>query len=147
MPSARQFFNEAEQQEIVSAIRRTEKMTSGEIRVHIEDLLKGDVLDRAAVVFRQLKMDKTKERNGVLIYLAIRERKFAVIGDEGIHQKVKTDFWDGVKEGMQAEFSQGRFLHGVIQAVEQAGEQLKSYFPISASDKNELSDEITFRNE
>lgn len=144
MPSAKNFFTEAEQQEIIRAIKQAEGFTSGEIRVHLEEKSSGDVLGRASKIFQQLKMHETGERNGVLIYLAIKEKQFAVIGDEGINKKVPDDFWNRIKDGMETEFSQGRFLQGILQAVEQSGEQLKHFFPVSAADKNELSDELSF---
>jgi len=144
MPSANSFFTAAEQQEIIRAIKQAEQVTSGEIRVHLEEKSGGKPLERAAAIFKRLKMHETADRNGVLIYLAIKEKQFAIIGDEGIHRLVQDNFWDGVKNVMEAEFSKGHFLHGIIQAVEQAGEQLKTYFPIHSKDKNELSDELSF---
>ena len=147
MPATKNFFTETEQQEIIRAIQRAEALTSGEIRVHLEEKSGGHVLDRAAKIFNQLKMHETAERNGVLIYLAIKDKQFAIIGDEGINKKVKENFWDEIKEVMQQEFIQGRFMQGIIYAVEQAGEKLRQFFPLSVSDKNELTDELSFNDD
>jgi uncharacterized membrane protein len=89
-------------------------------------------------------MHKTAERNGVLFYLALKDRKFAIIGDEGINNKVPVDFWDGIKEEMKMHFSDGNFTEGLSKAIDQAGKQLKTHFPYRQDDKNELSDEISF---
>jgi uncharacterized membrane protein len=142
--SARDFFTAGDQQEIVAAIRAAELDTSGEIRVHIETTCKGDVLDRAAFLFRQLGMTKTRLRNGVLIYLSVRDRKFAIIGDHGIHRVVPENFWDHIKEDSIRAFKEGRFRDGLISAVAETGEHLKRHFPYKKDDVNELSDEISF---
>ncbi|MFN3940212.1 MAG: TPM domain-containing protein [Chitinophagales bacterium] len=147
MPSARKFFSEAQQNEIVKAIRIAETYTSGELRIHLEAHCKGDVYNRALFVFRKLKMDATAERNGVLFYLAVADKQFAIVADEGINKKVHAHFWDHIKEGMQTEFSQGRFMEGLIQGIEQTAEQLKVHFPFSKNDSNELPNEISFTNE
>ncbi len=110
----------------------------------MENSCKGDVLDNAAHVFKKLKMHKTALRNGVLIYLAVDNKKFAILGDAGIHSKVPENFWDQVKETMAAHFSNGDFTTGLTQGIHMAGEKLKAYFPIMANDKNELSNEISF---
>ena len=91
--------------------------TSGEIRVHIESVCKGDVLDRAAYIFKKLGMSKTAQRIGVLIYLAVRNRKFAIIGDRGIHNKVPPDFWDTIKLKMLDYFRESKFSDGLIYAI------------------------------
>jgi len=118
--------------------------TSGEIRVHIENTVSGDTLDRAAYLFKQLKMHETEQRNGVLIYLAVKNRRFAVIGDIGINQQVGEGFWDGVKETMLTHFREDRFTEGLTEAIRLTGLQLKKYFPYKEEDVNELSDEISF---
>lgn len=110
--SARDFFSPDEQKAITQAIAEAEHKTSGEIRVHIENTLSGDVLDRAAFLFKQLGMSKTAQRNGVLIYLAVKSRQFAIIGDNGIHKVVPEKFWDQIKHEMLADFREGRFTEG-----------------------------------
>lgn len=137
-------FSEEAQQQIRRAVEEAEKNTSGEIRVCIEKSCKDEALDRAARYFYQLNMDKTKLRNGVLIYLAINDRKFAVIGDAGINQVVPANFWDTTKEAMLTLFKQDQLAQGVVTGVTMAGQQLKQYFPYALKDKNELSDDIAF---
>lgn len=137
-------FTEAEKQEITNAIKEAELNTSGEIRVHIEKSCPGDVLDRAAFIFEKLKMHKTKLRNGVLFYLAVKDRKFAILGDAGINARVPEGFWDEVKELMVAHFKNGELAKGLEEGIKMAGEQLKAYFPWQKDDVNELSDEISF---
>ena len=129
---------------ITKAIEGAENQTSGEIRVHVESLCKEDVLDRASWLFKKLKMHETKERNGVLIYLSVNDRKFAIIGDSGINKVVPEGFWDEIKEMMISHFSKGEFASGLINGIEKTGEQLKQYFPWQENDVNELSDEISY---
>jgi uncharacterized membrane protein len=142
--SARSFFNEDEKQDIKLAIKNAELDTSGEIRVHIEDKCKGDVKDRAAYVFKQLGMHKTALRNGVLFYLAVKNRKFAILGDVGINQVVPEDFWDDIRDKMLNDFRENKFSDGLIDGISEAGRQLKQHFPHQTDDINELSDEISF---
>ncbi len=142
---AEKLFSPEEKAQIVSAIRSAETQTSGEIQVHIENHCKGLVLDRAAEVFEMLKMYQTKDRNGVLIYLAVLDHKFAILGDAGINAVVPADFWESTKELMAAHFRQGRFTQGLIEGIHLAGNQLGTHFPFNrSSDKNELSDEVSF---
>jgi uncharacterized membrane protein len=128
----------------VAAIREAENATSGEVRVHIETSCHGDVLDRAAWIFKKLGMNKTQERNGVLFYLAVGDRKFAVIGDAGINAKVPEGFWDNVKELLRTNFVEGKFTEGLAEGIILAGQHLKKHFPHQRDDVNELSDEISF---
>jgi uncharacterized membrane protein len=121
-----------------------EQKTSGEIRVHIDSKCYGNVLDRAAQVFAELNMHQTKLRNGVLFYLAWEDRKFAILGDAGIHAVVPDDFWDNIKIRMQLKFRAGQFKEGLCEGIQMAGEQLKEKFPIAEQDVNELSDKISF---
>ena len=137
-------LNADEQLQIKAAIAEAEKSTSGEIRLFIEDDCKENVLDRAAFIFNELGMHKTKERNGVLIYLAMDSHHFAIIGDGGINSKVKKDFWHDIKLEMQHHFTAGDFVTGLKNGIEMTGDALKEYFPYHKSDKNELSDEIVF---
>lgn len=141
---AKDFFSNAEELQIMNAIREAESNTSGEIRVHIENKCKTEVLDRAAQVFDLLKMQKTVLRNGVLFYLAIRDKKFAILGDVGINAKVPENFWDEIKELMLEYFKKGEFADGLAQGIIRAGEQLKEHFKHQDDDVNELSDEISY---
>ena len=141
---ARKFFTTEQQHEIVEAIRQAEANTSGEIRVHIENHCRGEIMDRSAMVFNILKMNETAERNGVLIYLAIKDKKFSIIGDEGINKMVEHDFWNDVKDMMAGHFRSGNFTEGIIQGVLRVGEKLKTFFPHKSDDINELSDDISF---
>ncbi len=142
---AEKLFSPEEKAQIVAAIQSAEIRTSGEIQVHIENHCKGDVLDRAAEVFETLKMYQTKDRNGVLFYLAVLDHKFAILGDAGINAVVPADFWEKAKDLMAAQFRQGKFTQGLIEGIHLAGEQLGVHFPYNQSgDKNELSDEVSF---
>lgn len=138
------FLSKEQQKSIVQAICDAEKNTSGEIRIHMESSCSCDVLDRATEVFKQLKMHKTALRNGVLIYLSVQDKKFAILGDVGINIKVPDGFWNQIKDGMIGHFTKGEIATGLIDGIAQIGEKLKSYFPIAADDKNELSNEISF---
>jgi len=142
--NVRNFFSEKDQLAIKNAIVQAEKGTSGEIRVHIEDKFTGDVLDQAAFIFKKLKMHETEQRNGVLFYLAVSNRKFAIIGDAGINAKVPEGFWDQIKENMAGHFKNNQFSEGLVKGIREAGEKLVEYFPILENDTNELSDEISF---
>lgn len=142
--SVRKYFSEENKLQITNAIRVAETNTSGEIRVHIEKQCKGDVLDRAAYIFEKLEMHKTQLRNGVLFYLAIEDRKFAILGDAGINQKVPENFWEEIKNEMASKFAEGKFTDGISTGIKKAGEQLKQHFPYQKDDINELSNEISF---
>ncbi len=144
MAAVETFFSKTEQERIVAAIKAAEKETSGEIRVHIDKRCKGDVMDMAAFVFEKLEMHKTELRNGVLIYLAVKDKKFAILGDVGINKVVPENFWEEVKAGMLEEFKKGDFTNGLVKAIGMAGEKLKTYFPYQKDDINELADEISF---
>lgn len=139
----KKFFSQEEQERIVEEIRQAEDKTSGEIRVHLDHHLDGDALEKAKKVFHQLGMTKTKYRNGVLIYLNPQYRKFAIIGDVGIHKVVPPNYWEEVKEEMQKFFRAGKFCDGLCWGIRQVGEQLKIYFPIERDDQNELPDIIS----
>ena len=141
---ASKFFTQEQQAQILAAVKEAENETSGEIRVHIETFCREDVLDRAAWIFKKLGMHSTAERNGVLFYLAISDKKFAVIGDAGINSKVPVGFWDDVKELLQENFRSGRFTEGLSDGIILAGTHLKKHFPHRKDDVNELPDEISF---
>jgi len=133
-----------DRENITTAIRHAEKQTSGEIKLFIEDKCKGNVLDRAAMIFERLEIHKTALRNGVLFYLSIHDHKFAILGDAGINAVVKPGFWDEIKDTTIKHFKSGEYSEGLIKGIGMAAEALKHYFPYDESDKNELSDEIVF---
>jgi len=137
-------FNEEEQQRIRTAIEDAEKHTSGQIRVCIEKSCSENVLDRAAKYFHQLDMHKTRLRNGVLIYVATVDRKFAIIGDAGINKVVPANFWDDTKEDMLEHFKYGNLVEGIVTGLAIAGEHLQKFFPHKKGDSNELPDDIAF---
>ena len=141
---AKDFFTKEQKEEITQAIKEAELNTSGEIRVHIENSFKGIVMDRAADIFKKLQMHKTKLRNGVLFYLAIKNKEFAILGDGGINAKVPEDFWNNIKDQMLEKFKEEKFSEGLSSGIKMAGEQLKVHFPYQTDDVNELSDEISF---
>lgn len=138
------FFTQKDQDLIVEAIREAEQNTSGEIRVHIESKCKEDVLDHAAYFFEKLEMHETKLRNGVLIYLALDHRKFAILGDVGINQVTPDTFWDEIKGSMLNLFKEHKFTEGLISGIRMIGDALKTNFPYQNDDVNELFDEISF---
>jgi uncharacterized membrane protein len=142
--NAASFFTKEQQTEILTSVKEAEKATSGEIRVHIETNCPEDVLDRAAWIFHKLSMHKTAERNGVLFYLAVTDRKFAIIGDGGINSKVPDGFWDEIKDLLRKSFMEGNFTYGLSKGILLTGSQLKVHFPHEKDDVNELSDEISF---
>lgn len=144
MSNARKFFTEDQKERIRQAISRAELNTSGEVRVHLENKCKEDVLDRAAFLFNKLGMQKTELRNAVLFYVAVDDKKFAVIGDSGINALVEENFWEDVKKLLLENFKNGRFTEGLETGIDKAGEKLKRHFPYQTDDTNELSNEISF---
>jgi uncharacterized membrane protein len=143
MSAATDFLSREEEQEIVNAIGSAEKNTSGEIRVHIENTSEKPPLERAQEVFHLLGMDATGARNGVLFYVGVKDRTFAIIGDEGIDKVVENDFWDCTKDVVISHFKGKRFKDGLVEGILKAGERLKQYFPYAEDDKDELSNEIS----
>jgi len=137
------FLTPGQEKEIVEAIIKAEKQTSGEIRVHIEKTSNGDVDERAHDVFHLLKMDETELQNGVLIYVAVEDRSFVICGDKGIDKVVPENFWDKTKEAIENQFKNGDFKNGILEGVLMAGEQLKHFFPFTNNDRNELDNEIS----
>lgn len=146
MSNAITILNREEDQRVVEAIQQAERNTSGEIKVHIENRCKGDVEQRSLYIFDKLKLNETQLRNGVLIYLAIKDHKFAILGDKGINDVVEDNFWNDVKDLMQNQFKEGRFAEGLEQGIQRCGEKLKAYFPYQLDDINEVSDEISYGN-
>ena len=140
------FFTETEQAQLKSAVAAAELHTSGEVRLFLDTNCEGDVLDRAAFVFKELGMHKTDLRNGVLIYIATADRKFAIIGDSGINAKVGQNFWDEAKTMIKQGFGNQQYADTLCQVIVKVGESLKTYFPRQHDDINELSDDIAFGN-
>jgi uncharacterized membrane protein len=140
-------FNKDEEARIVSTVKEAELKTSGEIRIHVEKHSKLDPMKRAVEMFEKLGMTKTEQRNGVLIYIATVDHKFAIIGDKGINEAVPEDFWETTKELMAAQFKAGNLAEGIIAGIKNAGIQLKAFFPYEKGDVNELSDNISYGND
>ncbi len=142
----KEFFSEDEKKQIVAAVRDAERRTSGEVRVFVESHCRFvDPLDRAAEIFFALKMNETDDRNAVLLYLAMKDRQLAVFGDEGIHKKVGTDYWNKEIKLLISNFNTAHYGDGISQCVKDIGEALHQYFPFdNDTDKNELPDDIIF---
>lgn len=143
MSRVEDFLSKEEEQDIVQAILEAEKNTSGEIRVHIEAHTSLEHIERAKEVFQKLKMGNTKEENGVLIYVAVNDRKFAIYGGRGIHKVVADDFWDSTRDAIQVHFKKNNFKEGIIDGILKAGKELKTHFPWQQGDINELSNEVS----
>lgn len=137
-------FTDLEQDEIAKAIAEAEQATSGEIRIAIDKHCDGEPYQKATAYFHKLGMDKTALRNGVLIYLAYLDKKFAIIGDAGIHAAVSDNFWETTKDSMKAHFIKGDLANGILEAIMLAGEKLSAYFPHKPGDINELPNDIVY---
>jgi uncharacterized membrane protein len=140
------FFTAEEQQLIIGAIQNAERMTSGEVRVFVESKCSYmDAIDRAAELFFQLEMQKTDDRNAVLLYVAMKDRQLAVFGDEGIHEKVGNEYWNNAVQKMISNFNRENYVAGISEVVKDIGEALTKNFPFNNdTDKNELPDDIVF---
>ena len=139
------FFSKEEEERMVEAIRSAEKQTSGEIRLYMEQRCTFlNPLDRAKEVFAELDMFKTKDRNAVLLYIATKDHQLALLGDEGIYQKMGQAFWDSEVKLMLSEFKQHHFIDGVCKIIGDVGDALKENFPYESDDKNELDDGIVY---
>ncbi len=143
MSHVEEFLTSEEEQEIVDAILEAERNTSGEIRVHIEATTNIDHFSRAQQVFHFLKMDNTKDENGVLIYVAVDDHKFVIYGDRGIDKAVPRGFWDSTKEVIETHFKKGDFKQGIVAGILRAGKELEAHFPWNHGDSNELSDAVS----
>lgn len=143
MSKVEAFLTAEQEAKIVLAIQNAEKNTSGEIRVHIEKETQKSPMQRALEIFDLLQMHKTELRNGILFYIAVESKKFAILGDEGINKLVTDSFWDDEKELILNHFSQGKFDIGLALAIAEVGKKLKTFFPYQKSDTNELTDEIS----
>ncbi|MBP5366252.1 MAG: TPM domain-containing protein [Bacteroidales bacterium] len=138
------FLSEEQGKQIIAAIQAAENNCSGEVRVHFDAHCKGDTMEAAIKTFDRLGMQKTALHNGVLFYVAYGDRKFAVIGDEGINSKVPENFWNNICDLLTEYFKKGDFVGGLTKGIELCGDQLKMYFPHQRDDKNELTDEISY---
>jgi len=143
MSKVEDFLTASQEQQIIEAIKTAEKNTSGEIRVHLEKSTDKPPMERALEVFHFLKMDATKLRNGVLFYFAVESKKFSILGDEAINNKVPENFWETEKELVLTYFSKGDFSKGIELAIIEVGKKLKEFFPYQSNDTNELSNEIS----
>jgi len=142
--SADTLLTASDKQMLVEAIQLAEQNTSGEIRVYVEtNLGKGDALARATELFFKNKMNETKDRNGVLVYVAVSDKKLAIYGDQQIHEKVGVEFWYQQVQEMTGHFKQAHYVDGMVAVIEAVGHALKDHFPSDrVTDENELSDEI-----
>jgi len=138
------FFSKSEKKSIVSAVQQAEKNTSGEIRVHLERKVSPDIMAHAQKEFERLGMVRTEARNGVLIFIGVQSRRFAILGDQGINEKTPSGFWDEIVQIMTSHFKEDRFADGITAAVIKIGEKLSASFPYQRDDINELPDEISF---
>ena len=141
---AKEIFSDQDLQDVSAAINTFEGRTSGEIVISFNTTSRNQPYKTAKRIFEKAKLHKTKERNATLIVLFLSEQKFAVYGDVGIHEKVPTDFWEETVDEMRAQFAQGNMREGLLAGINKLGENLARYFPVSADDVNELSDDITF---
>lgn len=144
--SRKELFNTEEKQQIVAAIQAAEQCTSGEIRVFVESRCRYvDPLDRAAEIFSRLNMDRTAARNGVLVYVALKDRQLALLGDKGIHEKVGREFWNQQVQRILSHFTRADYAGGIARVVTEIGEALRAHFPYDKdTDTNELPDDIVF---
>jgi uncharacterized membrane protein len=136
------FLTKLEDWRIVDAIGRAERNSSGEIRVYVSDKQVEDVLSEAKVHFLRLGMQKTRDRNGVLIYIAPRSRNFAIIGDIGVHERCGDNLWQVIASGMESHLREGRYTDALLLAIEKVGAVLAAHFPRQPDDENELPDDI-----
>ncbi len=136
------FVQQLEENQIVTAIQEAESKSSGEIRVFVSRRKIDDPLAAAQQAFIRLGLQRTRERNGVLIFVAPRTHKFAVIGDAGIHSHCGDEFWRAVSEAMSDRFIKGEFTQGILHAIRTAGDLLAQHFPHQPDDRNELPDDL-----
>ena len=140
----KKFFSGREEKQIIHTIKTAEQYTSGEIRLFVEPECEDDPIEKAIAIFQHLKLHEKGHRNGVLIYLATEHRKFAIIGDEGIHAKVPDNFWEDIKNKMAEFFRQGKIPEGICEGIALIGEKLKENFPVDPNDKDGYTDKINY---
>ncbi|MEN8185715.1 MAG: TPM domain-containing protein [Bacteroidota bacterium] len=143
MEDVEKFLTDGEEEKVIEAIQKAEKETSGEVRVHIENKHNKSAMERAKELFHILHMDNTKNDNGVLFYVSVEDKEFAIIGDKGIDDVTPDDFWENVKNRVCDEFAKGNHSDGLILGIIEAGQKLREFFPYEDDGKNELPDEIT----
>ncbi len=143
MSTTEDFLSILEEHEIIAAIQKAERDTSGEIRVHLESELYKDAHERALEVFHLLEMGRTKLNNGVLFYVAVQSKTFVIYGDQGINKLVPVNFWDNTKDTVVALFKKQQFKDGLIAGILNAGKQLQQHFPITKNDVNELPNDVS----
>ena len=136
-------FSQSDKNRILEAIQEAEKQTSGEIRVHADTKCSGDPVQNAIAQFERLKMHETKDRNGVLIYIATEDRKLAIIGDQNINEKVSSDYWETTKNQLITAFKKGEYVTGITEAIADVGKKLKVHFPYLSDDKDELTNDLS----
>lgn len=139
----RRFLSRVDHQRVADAIARAETNTSGQIRVHVTHRKPDDLEARAQRRFELLGMTRTKFRNGVLIYIAPKARRFRILGDIGVHEKCGDAFWTETSAAMEAHFRKGEFTQGIVAGIERTGAALQTHFPKEAGAANELPDEVT----
>jgi uncharacterized membrane protein len=143
----REFFTKEQQQLMVKTIQEAEKNTSGEVRFFVESKCKYvDPVDRAKEIFLSLKMEQTRDRNAVLLYMAMDDHQLALFADEGIYQRLGSQYWNDEVKKIIAHFTKDDYTGGVCHVISDIGHALKKEFPYESSDKNELPDEIIFGN-
>lgn len=146
MTTQKDFLAKLDQNRVVDAIVAAEKETSGEIRVHVQPKARGDIREVGERTFERLGMTRTALRNGVLLFIASEEQRFAILGDRGIDEKVPAGFWDDIAARLTIRFKAGELTEGIVEAVRSAGEQLKQYFPRAEGDVDELSNEVNIES-
>ena len=147
MGDLRSFFTEDDEKLILLAVQAAEAHTSGEIRVHIEQKAGQDPMRVARKAFESLGMRNTDLHNGVLLFLAPEDRKFVILGDDGINEKVPDDFWDKVKDVVLDHFRKNLFAVGLAEGIQLAGKQLSTFFPYQRDDVNELPNAISYADQ
>jgi uncharacterized membrane protein len=140
------FFSDEDHERIVDAVRKAERLTSGEVRVFVESRCRFvDAMDRAIEIFTDLGMWKTKDRNAVLLYIAVKDHQLAILGDEGIHKRVGNEYWAAEVKKIIDAFNKEDYAEGIVECVNDIGEALQKNFPYDHdTDKNELPDDIVF---
>jgi uncharacterized membrane protein len=139
----RGFLAEADLDAVTRAIGAAELRTSAEIRVHLDHRCPGEPMARAVAVFEHLGMHRTAARHGVLIYVSVGDHKLAVLGDQGIHERVGQVYWERLVDAVLAHFREERPRDGLLHAVAEVGAVLARHFPRGPGDVNELSDQVS----
>ena len=141
------FLNEKEIKDLAVIISKAELLTSGEIRLHLEEKCQIDTETRALEVFCSLNMGKTRLKNAVLIYISYGDQKFAICGDKGIHENVSNRFWKSLRNSLRRSFEKKDFFNGISVTIMECGRQLRAYFPYQHDDINELENHVSFEKD